>query len=77
MSEWISVYDRLPPDNQLVLVVFREVTNLSHHNIHLGYFYRNVGWDLPYWDGIVDVGAWLAIPIPSSMEKTIALQPQE
>ena len=68
MSEWIDVKEKLPEDNQLVLVAMSGI-NLTHHNVHIGYFRRDSGWGLPYWDGVVKILYWLEIPNPPNMKE--------
>lgn len=67
--EWTSVNDHLPKDNRLVLVAM-EAINATHHNVHLGYFYANSGWELPYYDGVVCVSYWMDIPNPPIDKKS-------
>ena len=71
---WINVKDSLPPNKELVLVAmpFSRKANdpLSEKSpidwiIHLGYFRPEMGWDLPYWDGVPDVEWWTRISLPN------------
>lgn len=52
MSEWISVQDQLPEDGKNVLVLISDhfyPTKGRVMKIFEGAFYRDSGWDTPFW----------------------------
>ena len=69
---WVSVNERLPDSKRLVFVAMSMTTD-PHDGwiVHIGYFYASMGWELPYWEGLIEVVYWMDCPPLPRIDKKL------